>query len=89
MQLTLWFWPHILAFVALHTSVARLVLWLRFDGRLNARPTPGEIMPGCRATHELRRDVEDGRRKVSAVGHELAEIGVGHGAFSSPVTLPD
>jgi hypothetical protein len=48
MQLTLWFWPRILAFVALHTSVARLILWLRFDGRLNARPTPRETVPGCR-----------------------------------------
>jgi len=45
MQLNLWFWPPILAFVALHTSVARLILWLRFDGRLNARATPCEIVP--------------------------------------------
>jgi hypothetical protein len=51
MQLTLWFWPDILAFVALHTSVARPILWLRFDGRLNARAKPCEIVPGCRATH--------------------------------------
>ena len=46
MQLTLWFWPRILALVALHTSVAPLILWLRFDERVNARPTPCEIVPG-------------------------------------------
>jgi len=34
MQLTLWFWPRILALVALHTSVAPLILWFRFDGRV-------------------------------------------------------
>jgi hypothetical protein len=27
MQLILWFWLRILAFIALHTSVARLILW--------------------------------------------------------------
>ena len=52
MQLTLWFWPRILAFVALHTSVDRVILWLRFDGRLNARATPCEIVPGYWATHK-------------------------------------
>jgi hypothetical protein len=50
MQLTLWFWPRILALVALHTSVAPLILWLRFDGRLNACPTPCKIAPECWAT---------------------------------------
>jgi len=28
MQLTLWFWPRILGFVARHTCVAPLILWL-------------------------------------------------------------
>jgi len=46
MQLTLWFWSRILALVVLHTSVAPLILWLRFDGRLNARLTPGENRAG-------------------------------------------
>src|SRR6266566_645002 len=46
MQLTLWFCPRILALVALHTSVAPLILWLRFDGRVNARPTPCENRAG-------------------------------------------
>ena len=27
MQLILWFWLRILAFIALHTSVPRLILW--------------------------------------------------------------
>jgi len=51
MQLTLWFWPRILGFVARHTCVARRILSLRCDGQLNARLTPCEIVPGCRAPH--------------------------------------
>jgi hypothetical protein len=82
MQLTLWFWPHILAFVALHTSVARLILWLRLDGQLNARPTPGEIMPGCRATHRRlmqNRSIRGNSAQAKAArSRHISKVGLAH-----------
>jgi hypothetical protein len=82
MQLTLWFWPRILAFVALHTSVARLILWLRFDGQLNARPTPCEIVPGYWATHRRlmqNRSIRGNSAQAKAAAQSTySKVGLAH-----------
>src|SRR2546430_10693349 len=74
-QVTLWFWPRILAFVALHTAVATLILWFGIRGAARSACHVMRTRPWARP-RPARRSVQN--RSICSNSSQAKSVGDQH-----------